>query len=854
MRKMRALRLVAALTVLLCVSFLPAATSRAALLANHGVYIDSSGAKQSWHVNTAHTLVWNDKAFVPVGGLFQARSWTATGTDADWDSDKQALDLLKSRNITDIYVQPARGGLTVVPPANLQRLIDYLDAQGFTYGISINDGPREALTGYVVRPGAYRQEVPEAGGQMKFAMDNLASALYFIVTPSGSDVQESGEAKMTADGATINARNLPGSFVAFLIPKKVYYFTGRGNAAGVPNLWDGFDGYRDSLISLFRRVHTGKGFRFFVDALPKTLSLESAEAERLIPTGPGFATEWSAYLGRRYKSLEALDQAWGVLDHESRDIDQAAQLIPLWSGGKGIGSLYDPTTSHTIKVDTQRSSFWNDMTTFKARSVRRYMNDLALTLKRAVADVPIVYRSSGYSAFFSDLPADDGFDGIGIDAYGRGSDLVTGSAGYVYAQASESPRTMWLPVTGTADAPPTKKTAPGYASRLAFQSDLDYLRDIGARGFYVTGVRIVDPAEKMCDLSQVPDQLGYLADYQRMLVATGVRAADSVPNAVFYPRGLRSASVRPIANHAWWLPTDRPGVFYDFGPVGHAYALSENGAAVYYLFNPDGIRRIHLRLPKANRLPGATPVAWSTAANGEIHKDILALTIGPDPIRVMNLSSLPVPTETFEALNSQATALTKVLRARNILDTGRFEAELSNAKIRFNVDQPYTGVLDVERIIAEMREVLRPYAWIEAESSLRQTFDEISDRAGASGGRVLLVDPRAAGAPAAIATYTVTVRANATYELWVAASPDAPLSFRLDDQPVLDSAVLPTRVGAPYANGSLVWMKYGLATLPKGQHRLEVRANGPAAVDVILLINPGQFVPDGPNPPALAGL
>jgi hypothetical protein len=149
-----------------------------------------------------------------------------------------------------------------------------------------------------------------------------------------------------------------------------------------------------------------------------------------------------------------------------------------------------------------------------------------------------------------------------------------------------------------------------------------------------------------------------------------------------------------------------------------------------------------------------------------------------------------------------------------------------------------------------MRSYLSPYAWIEAESARVQTFDEIAARAGASGGQVLLVDPRSSDSPDAIATYgNVNVKDAGLYEVWVAASPDAPLTFRLDGQAMLDEAVLPKKVGAPYADGSLVWMRYGTTTLPVGQHVLEVRANGPAAVDVILLIKPGQFVPDGANRP-----
>jgi hypothetical protein len=99
------------------------------VIMSHGQFVDSSGSSNVWTVNAAHTLIWNDKPFVPVGGRFQAKSWSATATDEDWESDKAALVTLKAQGVTDIYIQPAQGGLTSVSPTSIQRLVDYLDKE-----------------------------------------------------------------------------------------------------------------------------------------------------------------------------------------------------------------------------------------------------------------------------------------------------------------------------------------------------------------------------------------------------------------------------------------------------------------------------------------------------------------------------------------------------------------------------------------------------------------------------------------------------------------------------------------------------------------------------------------------------
>ena len=842
------------------VAFLGAATPKgyAQTAISHGVYADSAGTRHVWSVNGAHTLLWDAHPFVPVGGLFQARSWKANPTDDDWQSDVAALQSLKARNVTDIYVQPARGGLTSVKPETIQRLLDRLDADGFTYGISLNDGPKDFLSGYVVRPGAYRQEVPENGGILRFPIDNLASSLFFQVSRSGTEILKSGEATMVAEGARVTSSAITGiNTVVFLVPRKVYFARPvEAGGLGMPNVWEGFDAYRDALLLLFRSVHPGKGFRFFVDALPPDLTVTGGEIEHFVPTGAGFLSEWEDWLARRYRNINSLQNGWAMNDREISDFHQAARMVPLWGGGKGVEAFYDTTVNRTLRANTERSAFWNDLTTFRVESVRGYMNDLATVLKRSVADVPVVYRSHGYSPLFAGLPVRGGFDGIGIEAYGHGSDLVTGAAGYVYAQAAEANKTLWLPVVATADAPPAHKTAKGYASSLSLHADLDWLREIGARGFYVNGVHLADPTRRPSDLSDTPEQLSWLSEYAKLLVATGVASADTIPKAVFYPRGLPAGTVRSLAGGAWWLPTDRLGVAYDFGPVGRAYALSEDGGTVYYLFNPTGTRRIHLKIPKASRLADGPKVAWSASAQGEMNrgKDTLALTIGPDPVRVLNLASLPVPLEAFNELLTETAALVHAMRVGKSLEVGRYETELNALRARYKEDQPYPVIADLLAFRANLREVMRQYAWIEAEGPparpSQHTFDEISDRAGASGGRVLLVDPRSEGAPTATATYSLTAKDTSTYQLWVAASPDAPLSFRLDGHAMLDQATLPRQVGLPYANGTLVWMNLGTATLPKGAHTLEMRADGPAAVDVILLTRDG-FVPDGPNPPAV---
>ena len=826
---------------------------------SQGMFVDAAGTRHAWTINGAHTLVWDDKPFLPVGGLFQVQSWARNSTDADFVADKAALAAIKARGVTDILLQPARGGITGVEPPALQRVFDYLESEGFTYGLSLNDGPRDPLSAFEVRPGAYRQVTPEGGGaSLRFAAENLASSLYFVVFPTGSEIVASGTAQMIPEGAKIQTPLIAGQMVAYLVPEKLYF---AGSSMGLPNLWDGYDSYRDTLLSLFSQIHLGKGFRFFVDALPSSLSL-SDEALRLIPDSPGFASEWSAYLARKYRTMEALDSAWSLTDKNVPNFDKAATLLPLWNGGRGISSFYDRGTQKPVKTDYLRSAFWTDLRGFMTDSVRGYMNDLALALKNGIADVPVIYRSHGSSPLFSRLPGGIGFDGIGIDAYGRGRDLIsTGGAGEVYAQASEAGRTLWLPVTATDDAgpAPSAKTAKGYASRAALLGDFDLLREIGGRGFYVDSLRTLDPARANFSIGDVPEQLAWLSDYHGQLEAAARSGGgmETLPGVKYFPRNMETASVRRLSDGEWWLPTDRPFLLYDFGASGRAYCLTEpDGSNAYYLWNPSGTARtIRLTLPPQTKLKDAPKVEWSASANGIVKGDTLTLTIGSDPIRLRNYPTVPLPVDAFDESFKEAQKLLEELKRRDAIEMGKFKLEIPQYKLTYSKRDHWYAYAQLKDSIVRMEAVLRDYAWLQAEgddvqSPTNQSFDAIEENSGASGGRLLMVGKRAPSMPIASSQYTVTVNIAGTFQLWVAASPEAPLTFRIDGQPLTDSTP-PTRAtgpGATYASGTLTWINYGAIALTKGTHSLEVRASGPAMVDTLLLYK-GNFTPNGSNPP-----
>jgi hypothetical protein len=151
-----------------------------------------------------------------------------------------------------------------------------------------------------------------------------------------------------------------------------------------------------------------------------------------------------------------------------------------------------------------------------------------------------------------------------------------------------------------------------------------------------------------------------------------------------------------------------------------------------------------------------------------------------------------------------------------------------------------------------LRKTARRYAWREAEE-LDNRFDQVIELPGAGNNFALQVGPRDTNITPATVMFRLNINREATYHLWYAASPNAPLSIWLDK---VRAEVGPTDVsvvGEPYAGGKLVWHHVELF-LKKGEQELSLRAEAPMLLDIIC-ITPENITPKGPfAPPVLPPL
>lgn len=517
----------AALACTLCLVSSPAPADKPV---SSGVYVDRDRGRHPWQVNQAHTLIWDGEPYLPVGGMYSP-PYMSEPTESGWALTRAQFDLLKQKGVIDLYIHVAMSS----PPESLQRIIDYLERNGFRYGIELSDGLGHG-PGYVVqkdglkvehitRSGTYGVEVRDPLGGVSLLVDESDGSVvkvgkarvYNREKQTGRTLADGRPEMATETGLEIDVECPPGkSFCACFTPLV---------NGGKPYFWDGgFEAYRDKLLNYFGKIRFGKGFRFVVDPLHNEMNV----SHTFVPSSPAWARQFSRWLALRYKNDEELNKAWAVQGDRVPGIEVAARLIPLRvlrPSRSEIGILYDPRDGKIYRVDVSVSQAWYDMMDFAADAYARYCNDICRGFKTKVADVPIVFRHSGPMARYRINMEQSGFDGIGMEPRGVGETAVQMNAAVCYSEAEQSAKTMWLLVTGFSQAASESQLASiAHVDRESMYADFATLLGIGAKGIFVSCLSSgpsPDGQPWMTEYIRDPRQLEWMATFRRIMESSG---------------------------------------------------------------------------------------------------------------------------------------------------------------------------------------------------------------------------------------------------------------------------------------------------------------------------------------------
>ena len=793
-----------------------------------GVYVDSSGTQHPWSISDTHTLTWDNAPYLPVGSAFAPRSVVVGADGASFDADTSDLQALKSKGITDVILKSPIP-ITSTDAAAWQKLISYLDANGFAYGIEMNDGPRDALQGYLVSPNRYRLEGPWPDPFISCDWPGVDLAIYMVVRKSDYTIIEKGGATLKDGKAVVRlSEPLASGSVLIIYPHKSFANAAQGS---VGDLWSGFGEYRDRTLAFMKNIKFGQGLRFFLEPFTGKMDF-TGEMNGFIPDSSGFRLGFEAFLTRKYTHEGGMNNAW-AMSESLKSIEEGTRMMPLWGQGRGLAYLYDRTSASLYTVDPSTSQYWRDVTDYRDSSAQQYMNGIADALHKQVASVPVLFKSGAYHRIYANPFGAGGFDGLGAVASGSGDSGAVRSVGPAYSLAEESGKTTWFIL---ADGVASAKS--GYSDQSAMTAALDSYREAGCKGFYIE------------NLFMDPRQIEWLASLKGKLASAS--AVEFKPTVINYPVAPNTgAYTRRLAPNTWWLPSLLMGRTSYIGDGLTAYSLA--GEDRCYLWSGSGNKTVTMKAlasgPPSVEFP--TEIATKPLKGGTYS---VALSDTPTVLRGTDISMV-FPKETADDEIAKLAALIPqadkagivVQKARDMLK--RASDVLSNGQFASAYDMARASMM-------ELLGAMGPDIWLEGEQASAQSFDGSLAAPGASNGLALVLDTDA-NPPLApyTADYRFEVPGNATYDVWIAGTPPgqgSPLVYNMDDMAPVSIA---DGSSDEYAPG-LAWYKAGSVNLYPGIHTLRFKVDGKRApdnryyfaIDAIVLSSRG-FKPNGVNKP-----
>lgn len=791
-----------------------------------GAYVDGQGGQHQWNVNDAHTLIWDNNPYIPVGCVFTSKYLSNQSTEEDYQVDVKALESIKAGGVTDIILKSG-GPITSTRPESLQKIIDYLNANGFAYGIEMDDGPKEGLRGCLVSPNRYRLEGPSDKTTIICNWPNVDSAIFVVVSKYDNAIRAKGGA-VVKDGkvTVILSEPLTKDEILIVYPHITYKPESEG---GIGDIWSGFGEYRDRVLAYFKGIKFGTGLRFFLESYTNNMDF-NGEMVGFLPDSSGFRLGLEAYLNRKYKHEGGVNAAW-AFNENLDNIETAARVIPMWISGRGVAYAYDRASAQMFPVDTAASRIWQDINDYRDNSIQEYMNTIADTIHKQVANVPVIFKSSSYARIYANPFGMGGFDGLGVQAYGTGDAPVISTVGPVYSLAEESGKATWFIA---ADMKPDA-AASGYSSLSSLTGTLENLREIGCKGFFVDNIQ------------SSSEQLAWIKSFRDKISKAG--CAEFKPDVIYYPNEPDTgAYVKRLARETWWLPTLGRGKTTYIGDGLFAYTIL--GEDRTYMWSGIGDKTITIN----QGAMGAPSIDFPNDAKLVMKKGIFSVDLNDNPTVLRGLDiNRAFPNETAEFEINRLTQLIPEAD-KSGLDVKKARGSLESARSVFKNNQSLISYGMAKEAIITLLDILGRDQWVEGELSAAQNFGQVTAMPGASSGLALVIntDNDAPLAPYT-ASYRFDTKTNSSYEIWVAGttpSEGSALSWRIDDgvwTPL--SSVDNKSIG--YA-ADLAWYKIGAVNLFPSNHTITLRVDGRRSQDNryyfaidALVLSPRGFMPNG---------
>lgn len=742
------------------------------------------GSAGDWQINENHCLIWGGQPYLPVGARIEGVP--------------EKIDAAAAEGIQDVIVELPASGI------GWKDALDDLEKHHMRYLIAIGSAAAMAK-GAIVEPASYRVDGITAPKTLDIKLPGVESALVVLATKLDGETESSMRAPVV-DGVLhleINPLNSL-EHVALIYPV--------AQSLEQPGYWDELDRWRDRLLSALKAAPPGPGLRGVLNPLGTMLNLREIQTA-FVPSSPYFRLELSAYLEAKYHSVVTAQKVWALSISDVDSFDAMARLVPLWSGSRGVGQCWDPTTDKLYACDRRRSQAWRDIqAVINLASERRFGRLIAL-LKEATG-VPILQDWAGWSTVYE---GDSPLDGVGVQTDSDSPSRIADQCARGISSALRLRHKSWALATNV-DVPEVADL-PGL---------LDDLSSMGARGWFIRAGSL-EQLKKIAELSRRSDRLSL---------------ANSPCKALYFPESANNpAQAQRLTGGYWWLPTPEAGGRLDFGPDFSAYRLNDaSGTTTVVWLNRGEAARVTFlaadpKKLKFQTLDGSDPHLKVTKVGAEVD-------MTQSPIVISGVDEIPVPEPSLTASDAMYAALAQraALLHRDLTEDTYLYNDARNSLPR----NPGASMIAMRSAVRRATLAVSRYVWLEAEQSRDTNFSESIISPGCSGGGALIVHT-SLDDQTFHADYDFNIRSTQDQEVWLAAK--IPASQIDSVRIAIGGQILGTKEKgiAPYANG-YAWYKFGVTRLVSARERLSIQVNASANTEIgidAIVITPDPFRPNG---------
>jgi hypothetical protein len=697
------------------------------------------------------------------------------------------LSQLKAQGVQEVVLR-----LEALPSREAwQSLLETAEASGLEWRLWLANLPR--TEGWTVAPERYRM-AGNTDGVYTLAVPD-ATRLLLAVSPRETPYLRLSSVLELSNGRAVSAIGDTAESVLLLYPLR---------KDALPDLWDGWDAYRDALLQLLTHRAPKQGFRGWL--LHSDWDILSVST---LPTSPLAQAEWQAYLKTRYPDLTELERAWDASTKLERH-EQAARLMPLWREGRGLPHLVAPDDSvKPQELDANRSRFWDDWRAFLGERWRILLAGLREMLTRHTPNAEFTVLQTAPDP--AELPTPDAF-----------ADPQLPTGWHLPAAQRDQWRMQLLLETLRRE-----RTLEPLTTLI-----LEWAGDAERAGMFQTFAREMG-IERVYWRGSVPE------DAWRTLAQTD--AAPDAPSLQPFPATLWGLTEIRRYRSGWWVPSAQPDLqpllwgfeIHGFQKATEVRTLDAQGKLditrqlELCLWVDEGEREITLR--RFERAPLTAFDLNGQAVRLDVRGDRVRLRVGVTPVRIRGFQSEPICETSVEAWTARVADLVK-----------RGNPSGQDARVlKFNFDNavslyrrnPSQGFALLRANWFEFERAFQPYRWIEAENARQHEFGTVRRDPAMSGGATLWLNTRLP-IESASATYAVSLREAQAYTLWLAVRgvPSGSVDWQVvaageaEATPVAEgTAILSAeRAVARYAD-QCYWLPLGTATLKAGEYRLTLR-------------------------------